>query len=328
MTIPGFVDLQVNGFRGVDFSSDRLTADDVDSVSRALLEQGVVAYCPAVVTTSREVYARALPLLAKACERQSGGARILGIHLEGPFISPQDGPRGVHPPEHVRPPSIEFFEWMRELADDRIALLTVAPEEEGAVDLIGHVAASGRTVVSLGHHAADAETIRRAVDAGARACTHVGNGLADMIHRHLNPLWPILAEDRLTGLFISDGHHLPPEFLRVALRAKGAERFIVTSDMSHLAGMAPGNYTFHGARVVLEENGRLHREGAYQLAGSASTMLPCMNVLASLGELDEDGLRRVGCRNALDLLGVADSPESLAPNAPPVRFDGERFLVG
>jgi N-acetylglucosamine-6-phosphate deacetylase len=325
---PGFVDLQVNGFRGVDFSSERLTAEAVESVSRALIECGVIAYCPTVVSASRGAYARALPLLAKACERRDGGARILGIHLEGPFISPNDGPRGVHPPEHVRPPSIEFFEWMRELADDRIALLTVAPEEEGAVDLIGHVAASGRTVVSLGHHAADAETIRRAVDAGARACTHVGNGLADMIHRHLNPLWPILAEDRLTGLFISDGHHLPPEFLRVALRAKGVERFIVTSDMSHPAGMAPGAYTFQGARVVLEENGRLHREGAYQLAGSASTMLPCMNVMASLGELDEDGLRRVGCQNALDLLGVRDWAESLAPNAPPLRFDGERFHVG
>lgn len=323
--IPGFVDLQINGYRGVDFTSANLTPEAVRQVSSGQMARGTLAYCPTVVTAAPAVYEHVLPILARAC-KDSEGAQILGIHVEGPFISPDDGPRGVHPQAHVRPPSPEDFDRLRDLADDRIAIITIAPEVEGAVEFIRHVVSTSQTIVSLGHHSGDAQSIGRAADAGARLLTHVGNGMAETIHRHLNPMWPMLADDRLTGMFISDGHHLPRELLTVCLRAKGVERFIVTSDMAHLNGFEPGEYEFAGVPVVLEPNGRLHRKGAYQLAGSASDMIDCMNVMAGLGELDLAGLERIGYRNALDLLGVEILPDRLA-QAPKITFDGTCFRL-
>jgi len=323
---PGFVDLQVNGYRGVAFTDPALTSQQIEAVSAALLRRGTVGYCPTLVSSPMKVYERNLPLLAKACGSRQG-AKVLGIHLEGPFIHPAEGPRGIHARRYVVPPSIERFERLRALADDRIAILTLAPEVEGAVPLIRHIVQTTRTVVAIGHHSADAETIRRAVDAGARACVHVGNGMADMIHRHHNPLWPVLADDALTGFFISDGHHLPLEMLRVCLRAKGVERFIVTSDIVHLAGMAPGEYRFCGQKVVLERNGRLHRKGVSTQAGATSDMLDCMNVMAALGELSARELRRVGYDNPLRLLGARIEPRRLA-TAPPLHLSTASKLVG
>ena len=321
----GFVDLQVNGYSGVDFSCLDLTLEGVASVGEALVKRGVAGYCPTVVTMPMEVYARNLPMLSEAAACDSG-ASILGVHLEGPFINPEDGPRGAHVREHVIRPSVEVFERLRELTQDRIAIITLAPEIDGAMELIEHVVRDAGTVVSLGHHAADRDTIRRACDAGAKACTHVGNGLGDVIHRHKNPLWPMLAEDRLSCMFISDGHHVPLDMLRVCLRAKGAERFIVASDVVHLAGMSPGEYRFHGLPVVVEKDGRLHRRGMYQLAGSTADMMKCMNVLASLGELDESELWRIGCENPLALIGM-ELRDSRPKHPTAVLYQGGRFSV-
>jgi len=323
MMVPGFVDLQVNGYEGVDFSARDLTSEGIVSAGEALLQRGVVGYCPTVVTMPMEIYTRNLPLLAEACTSESG-AEILGIHLEGPFINPDDGPRGAHLREHVVAPSIEIFERLRELAEDRIALITLAPEMQGGMELIEHIVKQSAAVVSLGHHAADRETIGRACDAGASACTHVGNGLGDIIHRHNNPLWPMLGEDRLNCMFISDGHHMPLDMLRVCLRAKGADRFIVTSDVVHLSGLPAGEYRFHGLPVMVEEDGRLHRKGMYQLAGSTADMMKCMNVLASLAELTESELCKVGYHNPLALVGSGLDGERLK-RGPTVFFDGEKF---
>ncbi|MCX7016428.1 MAG: amidohydrolase family protein [Candidatus Sumerlaeota bacterium] len=323
MMFPGFVDLQVNGRKGVTFSSPELTADNVAAISADLFARGVVGYCPTVITTSGDAYERALPLLARACDDEDG-AKILGLHVEGPFLNPADGPRGAHPRAFVRPPSVAFFEKLRQLADDRIAILTLAPEMEGALELIEHVAAKTRIIVSLGHHMADAETIRRAVEAGARACTHVGNGIGGLIDRHRNPLWPMLADDKLSGMFITDGFHLPADLIRVAWRAKGASRFIVTSDRSAVAGMPPGEYPFRDRTVVLEENGFLHLKDLPILAGSSRDMFDCMNHLASLGELTQADLRAAGFDNPLRLLGASIEPQRLA-RAPKIELAGDRF---
>jgi N-acetylglucosamine-6-phosphate deacetylase len=321
--IPGLVDLQVNGYRGVDFSGAGLTPDEIERVSADLWERGVVAYCPTVVTSPREIYARNLPMLAEAAD-STVGAQILGVHIEGPFIRPDDGPRGAHRAEHVMPASSEFFDQLRAWAHDRIALLTLAPEIDGGIELTKHIATTSGVVVSLGHHVADAATIRQAVEAGARACTHVGNGLPRTIDRHDNPIWPMLAEDRLMGCFITDGHHLPGDLIRVCLRAKGVERFIVTSDMNALAGQPPGEYAGHGITVILEPNGRVRRKGSYMLAGSGCDMLHDMNVLAGLGETTEAQLQAVGRDNALALLGATLDRERLA-RTPRFSLDGEKL---
>ncbi|NVM52315.1 MAG: amidohydrolase family protein [Candidatus Helarchaeota archaeon] len=197
--IPGFVDLQVNGFKGIDFSDPNLKLEDIFFVSKHLAKHGILGFCPTIISSPLEVYEHNLPLIAEALQSKDG-AQILGIHLEGPFINPEYGPRGVHPEDCIILPSIEIFEQFRTWSDDNIAILTLAPEREGALELIKHVVNTSKVVLSIGHLNAGKEIIQKAVDAGVQAATHIGNGLADMVHRHNNPLWPILADDRITGL--------------------------------------------------------------------------------------------------------------------------------
>jgi N-acetylglucosamine-6-phosphate deacetylase len=321
--IPGFIDLQVNGYDGVNFTSRALTPEGVLRVRERLYARGTVAFCPTVTTTAPAVYAHCLPILAGS-DDAGDASRNLGIHVEGPFISAADGPRGVHRRRHVAPPTIEAFERLRALAEDRIAILTLAPELDGALRLIEHVVENTRTLVAIGHTEASAEVIDAAVSAGARLATHLGNGLADMIHRHNNPLWPLLADDRVTATCITDGFHVPEAMIRVALRAKGVERFVVTSDVVHLAGRPPGEYDLHGVAVVLEANGHLHRKGAYQLAGASRDMLDCMNHLASLGVLREAELAAVGFSNAARLLGMEAELQDMPQQ---VTFGGARYEI-
>jgi len=301
--IPGFIDLQVNGAAGVDFGSGDLTESDVDKVASLLYQRGTIGFCPTVTTTSLECYERCLPVLA----RWHGGgatARNLGVHIEGPFINPDDGPRGIHNRAFVRPASIGVYEQLREMCADRVAILTLAPEVPGALELIEHVARSSKTVVSLGHTDASAQTIHDAIDGGARSATHLGNGISSTIDRHQNPLWPMLADERLTAMCVTDGFHQPEEMLRVLLKVKAPDRFIVTSDLMSLAGLPPGDYEVYGRAVVLERDGWLHCKDSAQLAGSGRDMLECMNYLAGLGVLSESELEAVGFLNPLALLGI------------------------
>jgi N-acetylglucosamine-6-phosphate deacetylase len=299
----GFIDIQSNGYKGIDFSSETLTLAEIRAATREIVKDGTIAYCPTLVTSPLEMFRRNLPLMAQAMRDPECGRHILGVHLEGPFISPLEGARGAHPLKHIIPPSIEVFKQLQELAENKIALLTLSPEVEGALPLIRYAAEHG-TVVALGHHLADHATLAKAVAAGARASTHLGNGMPNMIHRHVNPLWWQLACDDLTATFITDGHHLPPDVIKVAWRAKTTQRFVVVSDQANLAGMPPGDYEFHGDKVVLAPSGRISFGDTPYLAGSSATMLQCMNHLASLNIMAEADLWQVGFENPLALLGI------------------------
>lgn len=297
---PGLIDIQVNGYQGIDFSAPGLTVDDVRKATLALVRKGTAAYCPTVVTSMPAVYEQNLPVLARAMREPDLRDRLLGIHIEGPFIARPAC--GAHRPEWLLKPDIAIFDRWQALAEGGIRILTLAPELEGAIELTRHAARQG-VVVSLGHHMADAASIARAIKAGARCCTHVGNGIPNQLPRHPNPIWTQLAEDRLVGLFITDSHHLPAEFVRVAFRAKGASRCIVTSDAAPVAGLPPGEYSSLGTTVVLERTGRLSVKDGSSLAGSSATMADCMRWLKSLKVLSAADLRRVGRTNALRLLG-------------------------
>jgi N-acetylglucosamine-6-phosphate deacetylase len=317
MAFSGFVDLQVNGYAGVDFSGPGLTLPAIDKTTRALYGRGTLAFCPTVITSPMPVYRQVLPLLAQAMQAQSQAAshrrsRLCGIHLEGPFISPEEGAVGAHPRQHVRAPSLAFFDELYALASGQITLLTLAPELPGALELIAHARASD-VIVSIGHTLADAQQIKAAVEVGATLSTHLGNGCPNYIHRHHNPLWPQLAARGLSAMLITDGHHLPPELIAVALAAKGPGRVLITSDSSPAAGCPPGEYTFFGTRARLEPSGLLRNLESDSLAGSSATMLDCMNVLAGLGLLDEAALWQVGRDNPLKVLGLsqADLPRGL-----------------
>lgn len=300
----GWIDLQVNGYAGVDFSAPGLTVADIRRATEELVRRGTAAYCPTLITSALERYEENLPVLAAAMAEPDLGPHLLGVHLEGPFLSHEG--RGAHPASLLRNPDAKLLDRWLSLAKGRVALLTVAPELDGAEALIRHAVSRGVRVL-LGHHVADGASIDRAVCAGARGCTHLGNGIPNTLPRHPNPIWSQLADDRLSGLLITDGHHLPIEFVRVVLRVKGIDRCIVTSDSSPIAGLPPGRYSWMGVDIVSEPSGRIGLADSAVLAGSSATMAECMNWLRSWSHLDERDLLRLGRENPLRLLGIDDS---------------------
>ena len=239
---PGLTDLQVNGFAGRAFNSPALTAEDVLRISQSLDKFGVTGYCPTATTDSFEALAAMMAVVAEACEQDAEVARrVRGIHLEGPYISPHDGPRGAHPRAHVRPPDVDEFQRLQQAAGGRIRILTLSPEYPAAAAFIARVAATG-VIVAIGHTNATSDQIRAAVDAGASLSTHLGNGSHEQLCRHPNYIWDQLAEDRLTASLIVDGHHLPAAVVKSFVRAKTAARCILVSDVVSLAGLPAGRY--------------------------------------------------------------------------------------
>jgi len=280
---PGLVDLQVNGYRGIDFNGPELTAEQVETACRELLLSGVTTFWPTVITGPPERVSRNLRVLAGAVD--SGGlatSMIGGIHLEGPFISPEDGPRGAHPREYCRLPDLSLVERWQEESGGRVGLITLAPELEGSPDLIRACRERG-ILVAIGHTGAGSGVIEMAAGAGATLSTHLGNGCHAVLPRHSNYIWDQLAEDRLQTTMIADGFHLPDSVLRVFLRAKG-ERAMLVSDCMPYAGLEPGKYDSPAAgNLVLTPEGKLHLEGQEEkLAGSASGLLDGVLHMAGL----------------------------------------------
>jgi N-acetylglucosamine-6-phosphate deacetylase len=191
--------------------------------------------------------------------------------MEGPYISPEDGPRGAHPREHVVAGSIEDFSRRQDAAQGRVVLVTLAPEARGALDLIEHLVESG-VKVAIGHTAASPEQIGDAVSAGATLATHLGNGCANQLPRHPNVLWEQLGSDELYASFIADGHHLPPATLKCMVRAKQPHRSMLVTDATAAAGCRPGYYSIGEARLELSADGRVSTPGVPGLAGSALAM--------------------------------------------------------
>jgi N-acetylglucosamine-6-phosphate deacetylase len=275
---PGWIDLQVNGFGGINLSADDLQPEQVCALNALLLREGVTYWCPTLITGPNSRISNAIRAILQA--RQSDRrvrAALLGIHLEGPYISPLDGFRGAHPKTDVRPPDWAEFSHWQDLAGGFIRIVTLAPEVAGAIPFIQRAADSG-VVVGIGHSNATPDQIRAAVDAGARFSTHLGNGLSAQIHRHHNPLWPQLADDRLYAGAIFDGFHLPPDFMQILYRVKGKHRLILTSDVTHLAHLPPGVYeSAIGGKVQLHPDGKLTLYGSNDyLAGSASSLKDCL----------------------------------------------------
>jgi len=266
VSLPGLVDLQVNGFAGVDFGDPRLTAAAVARAVEAIGKTGVTRFLPTLVSSPLEVFT--------ACARTllSGGhAAIAGLHMEGPYISPEDGFRGAHARAFVRDAEIDDFRRRQDAAGGRIRLLTLAPEVLGALALVEHAVAAG-VRVAIGHTAATGVQIADAVRAGATLSTHLGNGCPALLPRHPNVIWEQLGEDRLLASFIVDGHHLPPATVRAMVRAKTPQRTLLVTDAMAAAGMPPGRYTLGGQEVEKDASGRVAAPGATNLAGSALSL--------------------------------------------------------
>jgi len=320
MKVPGLVDLQVNGYRGVDFSGPDLMEESFARAARQLLDAGTAAFLPTLITSSTETYEHCLPVIARVIEQDEFRGHVLGIHLEGPFISPEDGARGAHTAQWVREPDVDYLNQLIEWSGGHIRILTLAADQKGAAEVARYATERGITV-SLGHQMADEEDLARLAAAGAQALTHLGNGVPSLLPRHKNPIWAGLGNDDLTAIIIADGHHLPPAMLKTFIRTKGSERCILVSDASPLAGLSPGEYESMGAHVVLEANGLLHNPATGYLAGSSATILTCVNHLASLDLVAPEELLRMAWDNPLRLIGVA--PEQVQ-SGPEIQFDEKR----
>lgn len=264
--LPGLFDLQVNGFAGVDFNAPDLTVDRVAEALARLRETGVTRCLPTLITASFEAFAASARVLARMDH-----PAIAGLHMEGPYISPEDGSRGAHPRAHVIAASVDDFHRRQDAAGGRIVLVTLAPEVPGALALIEHLAAAG-VRVGIGHTEASPAQIADAIAAGATLATHLGNGCAAMLPRHPNPIWELLAADEVSASFIVDGHHLPPSTVKAMIRAKGARRTILISDAIAAAGRPQGDYLIGAQTCRLSADGRVSLAGTPYLAGSSLTL--------------------------------------------------------
>lgn len=254
---PGLVDLQLNGYNSIDFNNSDLKHEDIKIVTENVCKDGVTTYLPTIVTNSKHATENVLKIIAGSYRSDSTIASFIGgIHLEGPFISIEDGPRGAHPLKFVQPPDWDMFCRFQEAADGLIRMITLSPEWPQSFEFIKKCVRSG-VIVGIGHTAATAEQIRRAIDSGASISTHLGNASHSLLPRHNNYVWEQLASDKLWLSFIADSFHLPDSMLKVFLKAKGNKSLLI-SDATSFTGMQPGMYWGHiGGKVQLFENGRL-----------------------------------------------------------------------
>jgi len=318
---PGWIDLQVNGFAGVDYNSPFASHEEISRSIRAMFATGVTRFFPTVITGSPENMSGALRNLAHAKDSIPEGAAMEAFHVEGPYISPDDGPRGAHPRRWARPPDLDEFRRFQDAAQGHIRLITLSPEWPDAPRFIETVVREG-VVVSIGHTRASADEITAAVSAGATLSTHIGNGAHSTLPRHPNYIWDQLAEDRLAASFIVDGIHLPKSFLNVALRAKGLERAILVTDAVMPAGCAPGHYKLGEVDVELHADGSVRLTGEERLAGSALRMDHAIQNVMKLAGLSLRDAITLATRNPARVGRIPYRQRGLNPGE---RGDLERF---
>lgn len=277
---PGLIDLQINGVNGIDFNNTALTEEDMVTATHYLLSKGITTFFPTVITNSDENILKILSTIYKAClSNPLVNDCIGGIHLEGPFISPEPGAKGAHDEQYIKPPDWALFKKFQTAAGGKIKIITLAPEWEGSCSFI-QKCSEHKVLVSIGHSMANSEQISRAVKAGAFLSTHLGNAVPLLLPRHPNMIWDQLAAEELYACIITDGIHIPDSFIKVVMKVKGKTTIII-SDATCFAGMPPGEYQNHiGGTVVLDEEKRVSLKNTPGLlAGAAKTLLENVETL-------------------------------------------------
>lgn len=275
--LPGLVDLQVNGYAGYDVNAADVTIDEIVQLTRVVVTRGTTTYVPTIVTASETAIVHALTVIA-AARRRDPLARhaIAGVHVEGPYLSSEDGARGAHDRRWLRDPDPDELRRWLAAADGLLRVVTIAPERPGSIEYV-HAATQAGVRIAVGHTHANADEIHAAADAGASLSTHLGNGIAPVLPRHANPIWPQLADRRLIAGLIADGEHLTSDAFIAMARAKGAGGALLVSDSAALAGAVPGEYrTPVGGSVTVSASGRLALTGSGLLAGSGASLLECL----------------------------------------------------
>ena len=330
----GFFDPQVNGFAGIDFNDHDLMPGDVHRAAQAISATGVTSFFPTLITASFERLVHQLKILKKAMEEDPLVSNICkGIHLEGPFISSKEGPRGIHPSQFIRSPQWDEFERLQEACGGRIKLITLAPEMEGALEFIEKVVSKG-VVISIGHTAASEDILEAGWKAGARLSTHLGNGMGSPFDRYRNPFQKQLSMDGLMASIITDGIHLPDYVIKNIVRAKRPERIILCTDAISAAAQPPGRYRLADFELEAEGNGRARLAGTDILAGSTLSIPKAIANVIKFSGISLETAIKMGTENGRKLF-----PEmigAISPGQPAdlvlFRWNGElmieRVLLG
>jgi N-acetylglucosamine-6-phosphate deacetylase len=302
---PGLIDHQVNGYLSHSFVGGELNAAGLREVTEGFWSKGITTFLPTLTTQTNEELLSSFQVLKQLLQDEYLAQSIPGFHLEGPYLSPEPGFRGVHNPDWIRPPDWQEFESWYQASGNKILEVTIAPEIEGDMEFIKKCRALG-IVVALGHTAALTDDINAAIELGATVSTHLGNGCANNIHRHHNPLWPQLADDRLTASIIVDGFHLTREEVRTFINAKGTENTILVSDLTRLAGMPPGRYEDFGRELVMTEEGAIKFPEEDVLAGASFLITRGVeNVMKFTGCSLQEAVD-MASKNPASLLGLDD----------------------
>jgi len=302
---PGYVDLHIHGSAGYDVMDDSVEA--LPAIERLIARHGVTSYFPTTVSAPMDATLRALERLATAiekCKREGADsehrALPLGIHLEGPFISHVR--RGAHPPENLLAPTLALFERFWQAARGRIRMMTIAPELEGALEVIAEAARRG-VCVSLGHSDADFAATERGIAAGARHATHTFNAMRPLDHRSPGILGAVLTDRRVSADIIADGVHLDPAIVKLFAKAKGAEQTVIITDAISATGMPDGRYRL-GTFEVEVRDGKCMTNGT--LAGSVLTMDRAVQNLSRFAEWDLPLAVAAASRNPVRVARIAN----------------------
>lgn len=278
---PGFFDIQINGYAGKDYSSD-LSSDDILYLVERIVKSGTTKHLATIITNSEKQIMNSIKAIVQARKDHPLVEKaIVGLHIEGPFISPEEGARGVHDPQHIRPCDYEEFLRWQEAAEGLIHIVTISPEDDNALSFTKKVSASG-VVVSIGHTNVSPEQIELAVEAGATLSTHLGNGSAALLPRLKNFIWKQLSDTNLKASIIADGFHLPPYVLDSFTRTKGKENIILISDAAALAGSPPGLYQWGDMTVEVFADGHMGLAGTTNLAGASLLLDTCVAHLSEV----------------------------------------------
>lgn len=290
-----FFDLQVNGFAGVDFQQRDLSRADFERALEAL-ERHETAILLTLITATIDDLEASLARFESWLRDSPRGSVVEGYHLEGPYLSPEPGYHGAHPPGLMKAPDRGEFDRLWTASGGRLRIITLAPELPGSVGFIHH-ARGHRVVLSIGHSRADDRDLDAAIEAGLSMCTHLGNGVPLQLHRHDNIIQRLLARDELDAVFIPDGIHVPRATLQNFVRAKPRERVLFTTDCMSAAGAAPGRYRIGAVTVDVGPDGVVREPGKENFAGSSLTMGAAQdNVVRLLGWAETEALAACGNR--------------------------------
>jgi N-acetylglucosamine-6-phosphate deacetylase len=309
---PGWIDLQVNGYAAVDYNDPNTPHEEIARSIDVLHSTGTARFYPTVITGSPDGMRESLRNVAQAAAELDTGAAIEGFHVEGPHISPEDGPRGAHPQQWVRKPDVEEYRRWQDATGGRVRLVTLSPEWPEAPAYVETLVADG-VVVSIGHTKAASSQIQDAISAGATMSTHIGNGAHAMLQRHPNYILDQLAEDRLTAGLIVDGIHLGPAFVKVAVRAKSVARAFLVTDASMPALAKPGIYRLGEQDLELTADGRVVLVSNGRLAGSALRMDAAVSNVMRMTGISLPEAVAMATRNPARIGKIAGRQRGLAP---------------